>query len=92
MEWENFFYPTDVFPFTGETGSLMANAEAHHVRPKMFHIITGSEYFNRAGSLIEADVTGTHDVPLPPDSRIYQVASSAHGSWRRCSPQRCAAS
>jgi hypothetical protein len=86
-EFFDFFYPVDMFPFTdgvetdpvtGQTGSLLGNAEAHHVAPKLFHIFSNSEYFNRAGSLIHTDVTGTHDIAPPPDTRIYFVSSGPH--------------
>ena len=46
--------------------------------PKFFHVLTDSEYFNRAGSLVHTDVTGTRDVPPPPTSRIYFIASAPH--------------
>ena len=86
-EFFDFFYPVDMFPFTdgvetdpvtGQTDSLLGNAEAHHVQPKLFHIFSNSEYFNRAGSLIHTDVTGAHDIAPPPDSRIYFVSSGPH--------------
>jgi hypothetical protein len=86
-EFFDFFYPVDMFPFTdgletdpvtGQTGSLLGNAEARHVRPRLFHIFSNSEYFNRAGSLIHTDVTGTRDIAPPPDSRLYVVASGPH--------------
>ncbi len=83
----NVFYPADMFPFTdsvetdpvlGKTDSLMATAEARHVRPKLFHTFSNSEYFNRGGSLIHTDVTGTRDIEPPADSRIYFVSSGPH--------------
>jgi len=83
----NIFYPVDMFPFTdgdetdpetGETGSLLARAEARHVAPKIFHILSNSEYFNRAGSLIHTDPTGARDIEPPPATRIYFVASGPH--------------
>ena len=86
-EFFDFFYPVDMFPFadgvetdpvTGQTGSLLARAEARHVRPKLFHIFSNSEYFNRGGSLIHTDVTGTRDIAPPSDSRIYFVSSGPH--------------
>src|SRR5439155_1228853 len=55
----NVFYPADMFPFTdgaetdAETGkqdALLARAELRHVSPKIIHIFSNSEYFNRAGS------------------------------------------
>jgi hypothetical protein len=86
-EFFNVFYPADMFPFTdgvetdpvlGKTDSLLARAEARHVSPKLFHIFSNSEYFNRAGSLIHTDVTGTRDIEPPPNSRIYFVSSGPH--------------
>lgn len=86
-EFRNFLYPVDMFPFTdgfeidpvtGEAGSLLGSAKAHHVRPKLFHILSNSEYFNRAGSLIHTDVNGTHDIAPPASSRIYVISSGPH--------------
>jgi hypothetical protein len=83
----NIFYPVDMFPFTdapetdpetGETGSLLARAESRHVAPKIFHILSNSEYFNRAGSLIHTDPTGAHDIEPPANARIYVIASGPH--------------
>jgi hypothetical protein len=85
----NIFYPVDMFPFTdgpetdpetGETGSLLGNAEARHVAPKIFHILSNSEYFNRAGSLVHTDPAGTHDIEPPSNSRIYFISSGPHYS------------
>lgn len=88
----NIFYPVDMFPFTdgaetdpetGQTDALLARAEARHVRPKMFHVLSNSEYFNRAGSLIHTDPAGQRDIEPPADSRIYVIASGPHfiGPW-----------
>lgn len=88
----NIFYPVDMFPFTdgpetdpltGESGSLLAKAETRHVAPKMFHILSNSEYFNRAGSLIHTDPMGKRDLEPPANVRIYAVAAGPHyvGPW-----------
>jgi hypothetical protein len=88
----NIFYPVDMFPFTdgeetdpltGQTGALLARAEARHVSPKIFHILSNSEYFNRAGSLIHTDPLGQRDVEPPAHARIYAVAAGPHfvGPW-----------
>lgn len=83
----NIQYPVDMFPFTdadttdpvtGVTGSLLTRARQSNTVPKMVHLLTNSEYFNRAGSLIHTDVAGRRDVPPPPTSRIYMVASAPH--------------
>ena len=83
----NILYPVDMFPFTdadqldpetGVTDGLLARATSSNTVPKFFHVLTDSEYFNRAGSLIHTDVNGTRDVPPPPTSRIYFIASAPH--------------
>jgi hypothetical protein len=83
----NILYPVDMFPFTdsdqtdpetGLTDGLLARATKTGTVPKFFHLLTDSEYFNRAGSLVHTDVTGTRDVPPPATSRIYFVASAPH--------------
>jgi hypothetical protein len=83
----NILYPVDMFPFTDatqtdpETGvadGLIARAEKSGTTPKFFHVLTNSEYFNRAGSLVHTDPAGTGDVPPPPTSRIYMISSAPH--------------
>ena len=59
------------------TACSRARARSNTV-PKFFHVLTDSEYFNRAGSLVHTDVTGTRDVAPPPTSRIYFIASAPH--------------
>lgn len=83
----NIQYPVDMFPFTdadttdpvtGTAGSLLSRARQSNTVPKMVHLLTNSEYFNRAGSLVHTDAAGTRDVPPPTTSRIYMVASAPH--------------
>ena len=83
----NFLFPVDMFPFadttltdplTGVTDGLLRRASDSGTVPKVFHLLTNSEYFNRAGSLIHTDPTGVRDVAPPDTSRIYMVASGPH--------------
>ena len=86
-EYFNFLYPVDMFPFTDgpetdpetrQTDALLARAEARHVAPKIFHILSNSEYFNRAGSLVHTDPAGQRDLDPPAGTRIYGIASGPH--------------
>jgi hypothetical protein len=88
LQFFNILFPVDLFPFsdgpatdpeTGITDSLLARAERTNTAPKIFHLLTNSEYFNRAGSLVHMDPTGTRDAELPPNTRIYTIASAPHG-------------
>jgi hypothetical protein len=83
----NILYPVDMFPFTdadqqdpeaGVTDGLLARAVKSNTVPKLFHLLTNSEYFNRAGSLVHTDPTGTRDIAPLPTSRIYFVSSAPH--------------
>ena len=84
----NVHYPTDVFPFTdrpetdpetGETAGLLDRAIASGTAPKLFHVVTAYEYWNRAASLMHTDPTGARDVALADTSRVYLIASAQHG-------------
>ena len=83
----NILFPVDMFPFTdgdetdpvtGETDSLLQRARASDTVPKLFHILTNSEYFNRGGSLVHTDPSGTRGASLPDTSRVYLIASAPH--------------
>jgi alpha/beta hydrolase family protein len=88
LQFFNILFPVDLFPFTdgaetdpegGAVDSLLARAERTGTAPKLFHLLTNSEYFNRAGSLVHTDPTGTKDAELPQNTRIYMIASAPHG-------------
>jgi len=86
-EHYNFLFPVDLFPFTdgpstdpetGVTDGLLARAAQSGTAPKIFHVLTNSEYYNRAGSLIHTDPAGTRDAELPSNTRIYLMSSAPH--------------
>jgi hypothetical protein len=88
LQFFNILFPVDLFPFTdgpstdpetGVTDSLLARAARTNTVPKVFHLLTNSEYFNRAGSLVHTDPTGTKDADLPSTTRVYMIASAPHG-------------
>jgi hypothetical protein len=88
LEHFNILFPVDMFPFadapqtdaeTGVTDALLARAEKSGTTPKIFHILTNSEYFNRGGSLIHTDPAGTRDAEVPATTRIYLMSSAPHG-------------
>ncbi len=83
----NILYPVDMFPFTdavsvdpetGDEDGLLRRAEASGTVPKFFHVLTSSEYFNRAGSLTTTDPAGTRDAAIPETSRVYFIAGAPH--------------
>lgn len=84
----NFFYPTDVFPFTDvaqtdpETGlsdGLLAHAGSPELLPKVFYTNSEYEYWGRAASLIHTTLDGTADAPLMDNVRIYLLSAGQHG-------------
>jgi len=88
LQYFNILFPVDLFPFTDgpetdpethNSDSLLARATATNTVPKIFHLLTNSEYFNRAGSLVHTDAAGMKDAVLPDTTRIYMIASAPHG-------------
>ena len=84
----NIHYPTDVFPFTdlkerdpetGETAGLLDRASASGTVPKLIHVMSAFEYWNRAGSLVHTDPDAVRDEALAETSRVYFIASAQHG-------------
>jgi hypothetical protein len=84
----NFFYPTDIFPFTdvaqkdpetGFTDGLLTHAGFPELLPKIFYTNSEYEYWGRAASLIHTTVDGTADAPLMDNVRIYLLAAGQHG-------------
>lgn len=84
----NFFYPTDIFPFTDqpqrdrETGlvdGLLTHATQPEHQPNVFYTNTSYEYWGRAASLIHTTVDGKGDMAPPPNVRIYLLAAGQHG-------------
>jgi len=84
----NFFYPTDVFPFTdvaqkdpetGVTDGLLTHPGSPELLPKIFYTNSEYEYWGRAASLIHTTVDGTGDAPLMDNVRIYLLSAGQHG-------------
>jgi len=83
-----FFYPTDLFPFTGraqidpETGAEDGLWARYRDRPghepRVFFTNTGYEYWGRAASLTHTSVDGRADVAPLPHERIYHLAGGQH--------------
>ncbi len=84
----NFFYPTDIFPFTdvaqrdpesGATDGLLTHAGAPELLPKIFYTNSEYEYWGRAASLIHTTIDGSADAPLMDNVRIYLLTAGQHG-------------
>jgi hypothetical protein len=81
----NFFYPTDIFPFTdveqtdAETGQRDGLLTHARQVPKIFYTNSSYEYWGRAASLIHTTPDGRADAPIPDHTRIYSFAGSQHG-------------
>jgi hypothetical protein len=84
----NFFYPTDIFPFTdapetdpetGVTDGLLTHATPPDLLPKVFYTNSEYEYWGRAASLIHTTPDGARDVPLMDNVRIYLLTAGQHG-------------
>jgi len=83
------YYPTEEFPFAdapqqdgrdGLRGGLFDRALECGVLPKVFHVNSSTEYWNRGAALTHVDVAGERDLPTHDAARIYHFASTQHGA------------
>ncbi len=84
----NFFYPTDIFPFTdaeqsdpetGLTDGLLTHATKPAHQPNIFYTNSSYEYWGRSASLYHTTVDGTKDARLPANVRGYLLSAGQHG-------------
>jgi len=84
----NFFYPTDIFPFTdaeqtdpqtGVTDGLLTHATKTAFQPNIFYTNSSYEYWGRAASLFHTTIDGTKDARLPANVRGYLLSAGQHG-------------
>jgi hypothetical protein len=84
----NFFYPTDIFPFTdseqtdpvtGITDGLLTHATKPQFQPNIFYTNSSYEYWGRSASLFHTTLDGTKDARLPSNVRGYLLSAGQHG-------------
>ena len=83
----NFFYPTDIFPFTdveqtdpvtGVTGGMLSNVPEEFM-PKVYNVNSSYEYWGRVSSLLTTTVDGEQDAPMMDEhARVYHFAGAQH--------------
>ncbi len=82
----NFFYPTDIFPFTdvaqtdpvtGEKGGLLVDVPPE-IMPKFIQTNSSYEYWGRAASLLHTTVDGLEDAEMLDNARIYHFTGGQH--------------
>jgi hypothetical protein len=66
-------------PFSGITAGQLERCRRTHTCPKITHTNTDTEYWQAVMSLNTTDSTGTHDLEIPPEVRIYDLAGTQHG-------------
>lgn len=57
-------------------------ARRDRVQPRIFHILNSSEYWARAGSLLQTTTDGRRPLAEAPGTRIYAFAGTPHGPRR----------
>ncbi len=83
QQHEDHYNPADRFPFayaectdhnTGRTDAILKRPDTD---PLVIHTQTGTEYWQRRGSLVHTDTQG-NDLPEPAGVRIYHWSSTQH--------------
>jgi len=75
-----FAWTTTTDPVTGARDGALARCIATATCPKIVETLTANEYWEKAGSLLTTDPTGTSDLPDAPGVRSYLFASLPHAA------------
>ena len=73
--------PTPDIDGRGREG-LLDRARRDGVHPRLFHILSASEYWARAGSLLHTTTDGRRALPEATGTRTYAFAGTPHGPRR----------
>lgn len=73
-----FTYGVRTDPLTGLTDGLLARCEASGTCPNVIHVDGANEVYLKAHGLLTTDGLG-NDIELPPNVRVFQIASIQHG-------------
>ena len=79
--------PNNLFPFsdleqtdpeTGLTDGVLTKAAAQGPLPKIMYTYSSSEYWGGGGALVHIDITGTRDMEVPEEVRVYHFGGAQH--------------
>jgi Alpha/beta hydrolase domain len=83
--WFPFSTASTTDPFSGKTASLLKGDASD---PFIIESITSTEYWQKGASLLTTDPTGTRDLPLPSNSRVYLISGTQHGGGAGLRPNK----
>lgn len=67
-------------PLAGVTGGQLDRCRTTHSCPKIIQTVSDTEFWQSLMSLNITDSQAGHDIPLPPDVRLFQFSSTQHGT------------
>ncbi|MEN3381943.1 MAG: hypothetical protein V7608_1987 [Hyphomicrobiales bacterium] len=74
--WFPFSAAMTTDPFAKKSGALLRGDATD---PLLIETNTSTEYWQKGASLLHIDPTGSRDLTLPPDTRVYLIAGTQHG-------------
>ncbi len=72
-------YTVEVDPSTGQADGLLKRLEAKKAAPKIIATNSGVEYWWSGAALTHIDATGSRDLELPANVRVYNFSGAKHG-------------
>jgi hypothetical protein len=74
-------YDNTIDPRNGETiPGLLTKLRARNAVPKLIATNSGTEYWRGDAAMMHMDLTGSTDLPDPPEARAYLFSGTQHGS------------
>lgn len=74
--WFPFSTASTTDPFSGKTAALLKGDASD---PFIIESITSTEYWQKGASLLTTDPSGTRDLELPANSRVFLISGTQHG-------------
>ena len=65
-------------PVTGETDGVLVRSAAQGPLPMIMYTYTSSEYWGGGGALVHIDLSGTKDMEIPDEVRVYHFGGAQH--------------
>jgi Alpha/beta hydrolase domain len=84
-----FTWTSTYDPIAGYSGGVLERCLKTHTCPKIIQSVSATEYWGYRASLDTTDALGTHDLPIPPNVRMYFFSSAPHQGASASSAGMC---
>ena len=71
---------------SGTKTGILSRCSKDNTCPKLFHVVTDTEYWEFSARSDTTDALGKRDVDIPADVRVYHIGNTQHGGYNTTEP------